>query len=400
MGMTRRSAAAGIALVLGTASASPPPATPRQFRRPRPGAALTPEEFGAVGDGQHNDLDAWRRLWAARAGRVVRCSPGARYWLGDITNAQPLLLADGGTVHIDGQGARIEVRTSFEGAGAPLTINSPEEVEIANLRFTDRGFDPFKTWRGSHFALFNAGLAGDSGSITVRDCAVEGALSFMTATSGNSPRRLRGIRLLGRNVARRCYYGLNMQAQGDALEGRLECIDVRRAYISYGCRDHDLDLNVTTSDALFPGSNGAMVVASITSPENLRSASESIRLRATMDGLLNRYGSLVLFQLQSDTGEAFIDDVDVTLDIGPSGRALATMPFKIGGYDLKSHERRRALGRIDRLTLGGDALDRTSPLASPVDLPRRGRLTLRRDRPVLLSDDIRRNFAVSLQPPM
>lgn len=331
---------------------------PASAKATRSSGVVSPEQFGAMGDGETLDLTAWRQALAVAANThaVIECRSGSRYWLGPVSNADPLLLVNGGDLWIEGNGARLMVNTAFRGIGAPLTVNSPRTFGVRNLAFSDAGYESRATWKGSHFLLFNGG-AQDSHSITIENCSADGALSFATFGSGNAAGRLRQVRLQGRNTASHCYYGLCFQAQGDTVSGSLACVDVRRAYLAHGCCDHDLNLDIRTQRTFQPGSNGCILVASVTDRFNRVRATRNIRIRARARGELVRYGSLVLFQLQSDNQSAEITDIDVELNAGEARGQLSTKAFAFRSYSLDSRESQsQAEGVWDRIRLSGDSV--------------------------------------------
>jgi hypothetical protein len=355
-----------------TTAAAPPPRVAAQTE-----IVVTPEMFGARGDGVANDLGAWRSALAAARlrGRPLGCRPGAIYNWGEVLGPEPLISLEAADLTIEGNGAQVRVHTGFEGIGAPITLSWPRRVRVANLRFTDTGFDPAAVWKGSHFLLINAPAVGEAGNIHLENCEATSALGFLTLGSGAETGRLRGIRLEGRNRAVRCFYGLSCQAQGDEISGSLDCTDVRRAYIAYGCSRHSLDLNIHSSGGRL-GSNGCIEIASMTHPGLRRTDTSDIQIRARTSGDLKPYGAVVLFQLQSDTGTASLKRIDVQLDLQGARTPVSTQSFAFRSFDLQSREPAVAEGVWDAISVSGDYVRHGQPFAIKARPVAKGRLRI------------------------
>lgn len=373
----RRFARVGWSVVFASTlrSAGPRPEEVRGTVRAYQGV-VTPEMFGAQGDGVANDLAAWRGALAAAeaGGGVLSCRPDARYNWGPVRTPTPLIEITAANLSIQGNGAQIRVHTDFDGIGAPLTLNRPQHVHIADLRFTDTGFDPTAVWKGSHFLMVNAPALGVAGDLRIESCEAVSALGFLTLGSGVEDGRLAGIRLEGRNRAVRCFYGLSCQAQGDDVVGSLQCIDVRRAYIAYGCSNHRLELAIASTGRQL-GSNGCIEIASITYDNLKRTETSDIQIRARVSGRLRPYGAVVLFQLQSDTRAARLNGIDVQLDLQDAQVPASTHSFAFRSFDLQSREPAVAAGLWDRISVGGDYIRHGQPFASSRSRPlMKGRL--------------------------
>lgn len=134
-------------------------------------APVTPEQFGAVGDGRHDDTQAWQA--AAHTGLTIVPKPGARYLISASIAPPPKtpLIIHGGT--IKGLGASVlKAAPDFTG----YLLKPSETYEIRGLRIIGNGRD------GCH--LIGTDEKGSGGLVIIEDVDFRSADTFINFGPG------------------------------------------------------------------------------------------------------------------------------------------------------------------------------------------------------------------------
>ncbi|MEE4453962.1 hypothetical protein [Novosphingobium resinovorum] len=132
---------------------------------------VTPEQFGAVGDGNHDDTQAWQA--AARTGLTIVPKPGARYLISASISPPPgtPLIIRGGT--IKGPGASVlKAAPNFTG----YLLKPTSSYEIRGLHIVGNGRD------GCH--LIGTDEKGSGGSVIIEDIDFRRADTFINFGPG------------------------------------------------------------------------------------------------------------------------------------------------------------------------------------------------------------------------
>lgn len=256
-------------------------------------------------------IEAWKRF-----GGALTFEPGRVYDLGSIDPPNPIFRLEGvnGGV-LDGRGATLRCYTSREGKTQMFLLRQSRNIVFRNFKATDSGAELELDWRGMDF-IHADGSAGGQGPFTIEDVTVQGACSFFTASGLKGDERVRGI-TIRRGRAERCYYGINLQENGDDLLADLDARNCRRVYYAYGVARHSVRLDIRHNGF------GPAATACILLVRALRDT-RKIHVRARFSDFLP-WTALVRFDQKPPFARgALIEDVTVEIDVDKAAIAWAS----------------------------------------------------------------------------
>lgn len=207
-------------------------------------------------------VDACNYMRAIGGGTLV--IPPGDYYMGESTTSRVVaLIEDLSNCHISAYGARFFHKTLVSGATPFLfTFKNPNNVKVSGARSFDTGFDTsaWQTHERWGMGMFNITATRKCDGFEVVDCEAENVTYFVVCDQRASGLRnlMSGISVSGRVV--NAYYGVDLLYSGENVRVVLDCIDVRRGFISYGSKNADVDINLRTSSG-FSGSNAFISIA-------------------------------------------------------------------------------------------------------------------------------------------
>jgi hypothetical protein len=298
-GALRLTAAAGAAGALAAASgvrAASPPIAVEAFRRP--GASDASAVAAAVA------------ALVASGGGTLLFAPGRTYDLGRVdTPGFAIHLHHLRDARIEGNGATLTCETRGNGKTQMFLVQNCHGLTFANLNARDRGTDLRRDWKGMDFVHIES-TAGPSSRIALENVSVTDAVSVLTCSGDVSSPRVQEITLRGVS-AKRCYYGLNFQENGDDVSGDFTAANCRRAYFPYGVSGHNLQLDIS-HDGTTPGADACILIA------RKERDTQDIRVRARFTGALPWSNLVHLVQQPALLERSVIRDVAIDLFVDPA----------------------------------------------------------------------------------
>lgn len=315
---------------------------------------VSPDQWGATGIGTTGaDLTPMQSAFQVAVGGVpLRLRPGANYDLGTAADGANLLAATGAQLVIQGLGTTISTHTSTVSQSHVLALTNPLSVRVDGVNFSNPGSNNNVDWQGvHHIYVIASGSSGTYGNITLNNVTADSGIAPITIAGATAAARIAGIRFEGNCVFTGTYYGPLFQHQGDNVSGAYTCVNVRRAYYSYGVRNHDLTIRVQNDGNI--GSTGCLAITSSSIDAGaIINDTRSLRIRAVFTGTTSVYSSLVYFQLKGDT--AVIDDVHVDISLTNATWTSATDTVYFRAYDANSNPQSTTSSRWDHIHLSGD----------------------------------------------
>lgn len=175
---------------------------------------------------------------------------------------------------------------SIEGPGATFLCNTTAVVmpiffyftncsnmRITGLHFMDSGFDPTVNWKGAVCVALDTSVPKSG---FYMDCTATGVLTLFRADS-NPYYVMSGFDIRG--TITNGYYGVNPNYSGGSgatNQCDITCINVRRAFISYGCKKWNIKINGSNTNTSYPGSNGFCSVIPETPTETVEDVNVTI----------------------------------------------------------------------------------------------------------------------------
>lgn len=210
---------------------------------------VTPEMFGAVGDGATDctavftNLATWLNLPGVRSA-TVNFKHGANYaiWPAATTPAIILQLTDciGSTINFNG--AKLTTDNLFVPQGSPyiFVIGSGSGITINDPWYVQTAFTTLTFLKGAHFIYING---ASTSNIIVNNGRMTGGVAYFTATGAfDGSYNTSGIQLNNAKL-NSLYYGINCQGEGDNLAATgIECTNVARSYFAYNVSNHKVEL--------------------------------------------------------------------------------------------------------------------------------------------------------------
>ncbi len=277
----------------------------------------------AIIDAFHLAFDRLRES----GGGTLRIEPGV-YDFGVRGNGTAVTASDLSNVVISAYGAKLTMTTEGTGIVTPVFFRfiNPNNITIAGMEFKGFGTKLDVNWFGA-ICLLVESTRPCRGFKTV-DCVAEDVVRLLMASQPHVGKyTFEGFDLHA--TIRNAYYGAGCVFNGANSRVNLTVHNVRRAFIGYGMRNWDLNINAS-ADGMAPGSNALVELAA-----DHRGPAESITVKLKASGNMKNYGGLVTFYLQGppDT-PAYIRNVkaSVVLDkVSDPAGAVFLFPYEAPG---------------------------------------------------------------------
>jgi hypothetical protein len=199
--------------------------------------AVTPEDFGAAGDGVKNDKDAVQA--AIDSGKSVYFAN--TYFLGsfgDRTREVTVLTITGkSNVRYSGPGT-LKVTSSSTCVPRIIDVDDSHHLTI-DLHFTDTGYDGSVTYRGA-IAVNLVCAVGDVYGFTAIIRGTKLVAGFNTGNQHATTPAFRAYDLRLDCDLVNVYYGAQFRNCGDRVTGHVRTKMAHRSYFVYGAQDHDM----------------------------------------------------------------------------------------------------------------------------------------------------------------
>jgi hypothetical protein len=230
-------------------------------------------------------------------GGTLTVNPGV-YNIGNRQDSDGVLAfaQDMDNVTISGYGAKFFMTTT---SGSPVffQFHNCSNITVKGMSFYDYGCDLKINWKGA-ICLAVSSNTPHSGFIT-RDCTAEKVVTFLQSTGqwASTAYSFTGFDIQAKVL--NSYYGVNSNHIGSFSKCNLTVENVRRAFISYGCKNWDVVVNAA-SDGVSPGSNGLIEVVPIGQFGSYPSSQsvENISIDLTVTGNISNYSGMVHFYNQ------------------------------------------------------------------------------------------------------
>jgi hypothetical protein len=264
---------------------------------------------------------------------------------------------------IRGNGARLVATTTKDTSHDLFAFRQFRGLTISGLTAVETSPD-LTVIRGLRAFSFVGGVSTFASGLTLRDVSAEGCLGAWSFYTDNAAAtgRLTDITFEGACVARDCYYGINCQEDGDRMRGAITCFNVRRGYLIYGVREHQMTISCgRTVDAL--GSDGFVKIDRFT-----RNTLE-IKVNLTCSGSISGITPVSLDHQNMDGAASIIDGVDVTLFVPEGAFGAGSNPLvRLRSYDVsggasqtgvREHQTKRLSIKANFGTYGGEPFVKT-----------------------------------------
>jgi hypothetical protein len=273
-------------------------------------------------------------------GGALEFEPGRTYHLGPISPPNPVFrVRDLHGAELRGNGATLICDTTGSGKTQMFLVQRCTKLRFAGFKGRDLGVNLNQDWKGMDFIHLET-TAGPIADISLDSIEVEDAVSLLTCSGTGNEQRATGIRL-SNLIARRCYYGLSFQENGDDVSGDLKAINCRRVYFPYGVRRHDVKLDIW-HDLISPGADACILI------KRYRRDTGDIRVAAHFAGAL-AWSNLVKLEQQPQGDEiGVIENISLDLEIDPS----ANDPWDAARLGISAYRSRRHVDRSDDIWRG------------------------------------------------
>jgi len=260
---------------------------------------VSPEDYGAVGDGMTNDRTAFTNAFAAA--RWLELTPGKTYYLGQQSSNSAIFSLSGTNGRgMRFNGAEIVVQTSGGNYNAPLfQLDNMTGFTLEGPRVRDTGFDQSVTWKGISLIRLHP-ATGEVVDVQVRGAYLQGVVAAIDADTAAN----RAKKIWFDGDIENCYYGINLGNNGDALTAFYRTYNAVRSYFCYGIRDHEV---FCISDAHAAAGNADFLIKC----RDAAFPTHDIRARFVSKGSLATTNPQLVFESHNNSGNAAIWDVTV-----------------------------------------------------------------------------------------
>jgi len=204
---------------------------------------VSPEDFGAVGDGTTNDLSKFLLMFAAS--NSVRLTSGKTYWLGDVTSDAAIFSMSGTNKIIDFNGAKIKVNTTGGNYNAPIfQLDNIDGFTLIAPDIEDTGFDINVDFKGVSVVRLHP-ATGEVRNIHMVRCKFKSLVAAIDCTSAAN---------ISENIwfDGECYntlYGIALTSNGHNLWADYRSYNNVRSYFGVGVYGHNVRCVSTNHNA-------------------------------------------------------------------------------------------------------------------------------------------------------
>jgi len=227
-------------------------------------------------------------------GGTLKVSPGV-YNLGSYSSSTTAIsVTDLQNVLISAYGVQLNITTnSTQPETRPIffRFQNPNNVTVAGMSFFDAGVTDLNLRVGA--VCFYVGATRACSKFKTVDCVADHVSSFLQSIQSSNPYLFEGFDLHA--TIKNSFYGVTQHQSGRFSKCNLNCLNVRRAFISYGARDWDI--TVTTHRTGGPGSNAHVALIPVPSWP-VRDCNVTINA----SGALNAYAALSCLYHQGPVG--------------------------------------------------------------------------------------------------
>lgn len=265
---------------------------------------------GKPGAGRPVLIDAFRRAFSALAdaGGGTLLVPAGLYNFGTFTDAADIILCRNlRDIAISAYGATFMAATTANVVPHLFYFFNFNNITIAGASFIDTGFSPWIDWKG----MYCVGIQADrsSSGFNMVDCRADRVMGLL-ASNNNAAGRMHLSNVSVEGTVRHSYYGVGASFVREKVRIKLDCLNVRRAFIAYSLKDADI-LVKAHSTSNWPGSNGLIaLVSGGASTGNV----EQVRVRVDVSGE-GIHSSYVHFYHQGPEAAGYMRDIDATVNV-------------------------------------------------------------------------------------
>jgi hypothetical protein len=275
------------------------------------GAPVNVLDYGAVGDGTTNDAAAIQAAIASGAKAIV--FPTGTYNCGSVSAAQILfsLNGSGGPISITNIGnVKFVCTTTDSSIPTFFQIANAINVSIGSFSFQDLGYNSAISWKGAAGIRLAVTDGNPIQNVSIQSIYAKNLVNPVVV-SGTSTTRCTGINI-GTLFADSCYYGLNLQNNGDfCTVGLLYAKSCFRSSFIYGVTDYQANIY---SDSNLTASSDCLIYAYSTGYDT-----NNVSIRYTARNPANA-ASFVSMQIFGE-GSRTIKNVELDLDVVSSTAA-------------------------------------------------------------------------------
>lgn len=269
------------------------------------GAPVNVLDYGAVGNGTTNDAAAIQAAIASGAKAIV--FPTGTYNCGNVSGAQILFSLNGsaGPISITNIGnVKFVCTTTDSSIPTFFQIANAVNVSIGSFSFQDLGYNNAITWKGAAGIRLSVTDGNPIQNVNIQSIYAKNLVNPIVV-SGTSTTRCTGINI-GTIFADDCYYGLNLQNNGDfCTVGLLYVKSCLRSSFIYGVTDYRANIY---SDSNLTASSDCLISAYSTGYDTNNVA---IKYTARNPAIATAFIGMQIFGESSRT----ISNVELDLDV-------------------------------------------------------------------------------------
>lgn len=312
---------------------------------------VTPQDFGAVGDGSTNDLAAFQLLIAAYKHFRI---PAGTYNLGTLSSSSSVLAISGagGKITIETEGF---VKFTFARSGVVtpkiFDLTDCDGLHIGDLHFTDTGYSAGSPNSGATGVTLTADASHTVKNVDIGALYMNGGLAPLIVIGTASTLRITGVHV-GLISAINTTYGYNAQNNGDGvtIDQLYTNACNGRSFFVYGCKS--VRANIYSVDNASAGTGDVLISAYSNGLDTV-----DVKINYTCKGTSLAFVPLGM-QFNSDELTARkIVDCNINADIDMGAIALTDVVY-FSAYNLAGTVQNTSttINTFERITLNGRIL--------------------------------------------